>query len=135
MGGVGQAALGRNDTSRPNGPSLWRQLAPVWANFLIGLPAMVPLHSAWLLLTRYRPCACDNSGFGQTDCGSVDVIEGAGWARVGVVVFGGLGLLLVVTLDVLFPAAYGRRIRPWLLGMLVIPVPYLTAVAALAMLG
>lgn len=135
MGDIGEAAFGGNDTSRPKGPSRWRQLAPVWANFLIGLPAMVPLHSAWLLLTEYRSCAFDNSGFGQTDCGSVDVIEGAGWARMGVVVFGALGLLLVVTLDVLFPAASGRRIRPWLLGMLVIPVPYLTTITTLAMLG
>jgi hypothetical protein len=106
----------------------------VWVNFLIGVPAVVPLHSAWLLLTEYRSCAFDNSGFGS-ECGSVDVIEGAGWARVGVVVFGGLGLLLVAILDVLFPAAYGRRIRPWLLGILIIPVPYLTAIAALTLLG
>ncbi|GAB3949354.1 hypothetical protein GCM10028832_01440 [Streptomyces sparsus] len=107
----------------------------MWVNFIIGLPAMVPLHSAWLLLTEYRACTFDNSGFGQTHCGSVDIIEGAGWARAGVVIFGGLGLLLIVAVDVLFPAAYGRRIRPWLLGMLVIPAPYLTGIAALAMLG
>ncbi|MEU5234591.1 hypothetical protein AB0G82_35885 [Streptomyces anulatus] len=103
-------------------------------NFIIGLPAMVPLHSAWLLLTEYRSCAFNSAGF-QSHCGSVDVIDGAGWARGGVVVFGGLGLLLVVAVDVLFPAAYGRRIRPWLLGMLVIPVPYLIAIAALALVG
>lgn len=134
MGGIGQAALGSNDTSRSQGPSSWRQLAPVWVNFIIGLPAMVPLHSAWLLLTEYRSCAFNSTGF-QSHCGSVDVIEGAGWARAGVVIFGGLGLLMVVAVDVLFPAAYGRRIRPWLLGMLVIPVPYLIAIAALALVG
>ncbi|WP_157866834.1 MULTISPECIES: hypothetical protein [Streptomyces] len=103
-------------------------------NFIIGLPAMVPLHSAWLLLTEYRSCAFNNTGF-QSHCGSFGVIEGAGWARGGVVIFGGLGVLLVVAVDVLFPAAYGRRVRPWLLGMLVIPVPYLIAIAALALVG
>ncbi|MFD4030787.1 hypothetical protein ACFWVP_09700 [Streptomyces sp. NPDC058637] len=103
-------------------------------NFIIGLPAMMPLHSAWLLLTEYRSCAFNSAGF-RSFCGSVDVIEGAGWARAGVIVVGGLGLLLVVAVDVLLPAAYGRRIRPWLLGMLVIPVPYLIAVATLAMAG
>ncbi|MBP2363450.1 MULTISPECIES: hypothetical protein [Streptomyces] len=103
-------------------------------NFIIGLPAMVPFYSAWLLLTEFRSCAFNNTGF-QSHCGSFDVIEGARWARGGVVIFGGLGVLLVVAVDVLFPAAYGRRVRPWLLGMLVIPVPYLIAIAALALVG
>ncbi|MFE3518907.1 hypothetical protein [Streptomyces sp. NPDC059166] len=103
-------------------------------NFIIGLPAVVPLHSAWLLLTEYRSCAFNSAGF-ESDCGSFDVIEGAGWARAGVVVLGGLGLLLVVAIDVVFPAAYGHRIRPWLLGMLVIPVPYLIAITSLALVG
>ncbi|KQZ16489.1 hypothetical protein ASD51_31615 [Streptomyces sp. Root55] len=134
MGDIGLAALGSNVTLRSEGPSWWRQLVPVWVNFIIGLPAMVPLHSAWLLLTEYRSCAFNNTGF-QSHCGSFGVIEGAGWARGGVVIFGGLGVLLVVAVDVLFPAAYGRRVRPWLLGMLVIPVPYLIAIAALALVG
>jgi hypothetical protein len=127
MGEIRQAAS-------PEAQPWWWRLAPVWVNCLMGVPAMVPLHSAWLLLTEYRSCAFDNSGVGLTDCGGFDAIEGAGWARVGVVIFGGLGLLLVILLDVLLPAARGRRLRPWLLAMLLIPIPYLGTVAGLSVL-
>lgn len=106
----------------------------MWVNVLVGVPALVPLHLLRSLLTEYRSCAFDTSGVGEADCGSYDVIEGAGWARLGVLVLGGLGLLLVLTLDVLVPMARGRRVRPWLLGALLIPLPYLCAIAVLAVL-
>jgi hypothetical protein len=112
--------------------SRWRHLAPVYVNLLLGVPAMVPLHAARLLLTDYRSCALDNSPFGLTDCGDVSVIEGAGWARLGLFVLGGLGLVLVLVVDVLFPAATGRRWRRWLAAALVIPVPYLLTVITFA---
>jgi hypothetical protein len=38
---------------------------------------------------------------------------------------GGLLLGLVLLVDVVRPRGRGRRLRPWLLGMLLIPVPYL----------
>ncbi|MEU6144262.1 hypothetical protein ABZ848_28425 [Streptomyces sp. NPDC047081] len=110
----------------------WRHWAPLYVNLLLGVPAMVPLHAARLLLTDYRSCALDNSPFGLTDCGDVSVIEGAGWARMSLFVFGGLGLLLVFTVDVLFPAATGRRWRRWLAAALVIPLPYLFTVITFA---
>ncbi|MET9252313.1 hypothetical protein ACGFZL_31295 [Streptomyces sp. NPDC048182] len=110
------------------------RLTPVGVNLLFGLPAMVPLHSAWLLLTEYRSCALDTAGFGRTSCGDVTVVEGAGWARAGLLVVGGLGLLLVLLVDVAFPAATGRPWRRWLAASLVIPLPYLLAVIVYAIL-
>ncbi|ODA74979.1 hypothetical protein APS67_000687 [Streptomyces sp. AVP053U2] len=68
---------------RPAGRPYTRFLVPAGVNLLFGVPAMIPLHSAWLLLTRYRSCALDTAGFGLTHCGDVTVIEGAGWARAG----------------------------------------------------
>ncbi|MCX5397089.1 hypothetical protein [Streptomyces sp. NBC_00102] len=93
---------------------------------------MIPLHSAWLLLTTYRACAWDNRGYGEglNPCGGPDAIEGAGWARMGIVVFGGLGLLLIIAVDVLFPAVVGRRQRQWATAVLAVPLPYLLAAAA-----
>ncbi|MFE7811034.1 hypothetical protein ACFU5P_03430 [Streptomyces sp. NPDC057433] len=119
---------------RPAGRPYTRFLVPAGVNLLFGIPAMIPLHSAWLLLTRYRSCALDTAGFGLTHCGDVTVIEGAGWARAGLLVVGGLGLLLVVLVDVLFPAATGRPWRRWLAASLVIPLPYLLAVITFAIL-
>ncbi|MFE4664057.1 hypothetical protein ACFRI7_08895 [Streptomyces sp. NPDC056716] len=112
--------------------SRWRRSVPVCVNLLLGVPAMVPLHSAWLLLTDYRSCAFDNSPVGRTDCGDISVIEGAGAARVGLLFVGGLGLLLVLAVDVFFPAGLGWHRRRWLTAALAIPVPYLLTVLALA---
>lgn len=44
------------------------------------------------------------------------------------VLVGGLGLLVVLLVDVLLPANRGRRWRRWTAASLVIPVPYLLAV-------
>ncbi|KIF68348.1 hypothetical protein HY68_06430 [Streptomyces sp. AcH 505] len=120
-------------TRQPRQPR-WRRLAPVWVNLLLGVPAVLPLHSAWLLLTTYRACAFDNSGYGLNTCGDSSMVEGAGWARVGVVLVGGLGLLVVLLVDVLLPANRGRRWRQWTAAALVIPVPYLLAVIAFKLL-
>lgn len=125
---------GRSGESRERRPG-WSRLAPVWANLIMGVPAILPLHSAWLLLTKYRSCAFDTAGVGETDCGGSDVIQGAGWSRLGLVAFGGLGLLLLITVDVLMPAAYGRRLGPWLRGALLVPLPYLATIVAVALAG
>ncbi|MFI5628859.1 hypothetical protein ACIA8E_05650 [Streptomyces sp. NPDC051664] len=114
---------------RDSRDSTWWRLAPVCVNLLLGVPAIIPLYSAWLLLTEYRSCALDNSGF-ESHCGDVSVIEGAGWARLSLVIFGGLGLLSVLAVDVLFPLATGKRLRQWLSASLVIPVPCLLAITA-----
>ncbi|MGH4029317.1 hypothetical protein ACQB60_10325 [Actinomycetota bacterium Odt1-20B] len=135
MGEVAQVSLSDEKGAEPELRPWWRRLAPVWVNLLLGVPALVPLHSARLLLTEYRSCAFDSSGFGQTDCGGSDVIEGAGWARLGAVTLGGLGLVLVLLIDVLVPAARRRRIRPWLLGAFLVPVPYLGTLAVLGVLA
>ncbi|MGY0021195.1 hypothetical protein [Streptomyces sp. cg35] len=112
----------------------WARWMPLWVNLVMGVPAVVPLHSAWVLLTKYRSCAFDTAGVGETDCGGVDVIEGAGWARLCLVGLGGLVLLLVVTVDVLFPVAYGRRVRAWLCAALLVPVPYLVTITVCAVI-
>ncbi|MEU7659482.1 hypothetical protein [Streptomyces lincolnensis] len=116
----------------PQWRARWRRLAPVGINLMFGVPAVIPLHSAWLLLTDYRSCALDTAPVGLSDCGDISVVEGAGWARLGLLVLGGLGLLLVLAVDVLFPAATGRPWRRWLAASLAIPVPYLLAVLTFA---
>lgn len=103
----------------------------MWINLLLGIPAMLPLHSAWLLLTVYRPCAWNTSGY-TSACGDAQMIEAAGWHRASVFFIGGLGLLLVLAVDVLFPASTGRPWRHWLSAALALPVPYLLTVIAFA---
>ncbi|WP_157882522.1 hypothetical protein [Streptomyces silvensis] len=119
------------DNRPPSQPGLIKRLVPVWVNLLLGIPAMLPLHSAWLLLTKYRSCAWNTAGY-ASDCGDPSMVEGAGWHRMSVLVVGGLGLLLVLAVDVLFPASTGRRRRHWLTASLALPVPYVLAVIALA---
>ncbi|WP_162600174.1 hypothetical protein [Streptomyces sp. CS131] len=111
--------------------SRWRRPMPFVVNLLLGIPAMLPLHSAWLLLTEYSPCAWNNSGY-TSDCGDVRMIEAAGWHRASVIIIGGLVLLLILLVDVLFPASTGRRLRTWLTASFLLPVPYLFTVIAFA---
>lgn len=51
---------------------------------------------------------------------------------MGLFFVGGLGVLLVLAVDVLFPAGLGWHRRRWLAAALAIPVPYLVTVLALA---
>ncbi|MEV0023210.1 hypothetical protein AB0H45_13465 [Streptomyces atroolivaceus] len=104
---------------------------PLVVNLLLGIPAMLPLHSAWLLLTEYSPCAWNTSGY-TSDCGDVSMIEAAGWHRASVIIIGGLGLLVILAVDVLLPASTGRRVRTWLTASFLLPVPYLFTVIAFA---
>ncbi|MDV5146374.1 hypothetical protein R1T08_19760 [Streptomyces sp. SBC-4] len=119
------------DSNVPARIDRWQRLIPLWVNLLLGVPAMLPLHSAWLLLTEYRPCAWNTSGYASA-CGDANMIEAAGWHRASVLFIGGLGLLLVLAVDVLLPASTGRRRRHWLTASLALPVPYLLTVIALA---
>ncbi|MCD7445284.1 hypothetical protein K4B79_44780 [Streptomyces lincolnensis] len=128
----GHGGHGGREAGPPPRRARWRRFAPVGINLLFGVPAVIPLHSAWLLLTEYRSCALDTAPVGLADCGDIGVVEGAGWARVGLLVVGGLGLLLLLAVDVLFPAATGRPWRRWLAASLAVPVPYLLAVITFA---
>ncbi|MEU1037561.1 hypothetical protein [Streptomyces sp. NPDC005907] len=98
---------------------------PVGANVLLGIVAMVPLHSAWWLLnhrifgggfvdgqpsTLFEVCAAD--------CDRV------GLAGLALAVTGALVLLAVLVVDVLIPSHRRKPLRPWLMATLLIPVPY-----------
>ncbi|MGC9540907.1 hypothetical protein [Streptomyces sp. UG1] len=98
---------------------------PVLVNLLIGIPAMVPLHSLWWLTQR--------SWFGHESVvgRSSTIIEvcGADCDRVGVAtltvtVVGMLVLLLVIVADVLVPLHRDRPLAPWLTTMSLVLVPY-----------
>lgn len=111
--------------------SRWKLLVPIVINFVLGIPAVIPLYSAQLLLTTYRACALNTEGYGS-DCGDARTIEATGWHRASVVVIGGLGLLLVLAIDVLFPTSTGRPWRRWLAASIALPVPYLLTAIAFA---
>ncbi|MFJ3939346.1 hypothetical protein ACIPYR_17935 [Streptomyces parvus] len=119
------------DSDTPTRAGRRHRITPLWVNLALGIPAVLPLHSAWLLLTEYRPCAWNTSGYSSA-CGDANMIEAAGWHRASVLLIGGLGLLLVLAVDVLFPASTGRRLRHWLTAALALPVPYLLTVIAFA---
>ncbi|WP_405937487.1 hypothetical protein OG338_12965 [Streptomyces sp. NBC_00726] len=123
--------MATQESTIPPQKSRWKLLTPAVINFLLGIPAVIPLYSAQLLLTTYRACALNTEGYGS-DCGDARTIEATGWHRASVVLIGGLGLLLVLAVDVLFPAGTGRPRRRWLAASAALPVPYLLASIAFA---
>lgn len=98
---------------------------PVLVNLLIGLPAMVPLHSLWWLARRSW------SGYGSVAGRSSTIVEvcggdcdRAGLATLTVTVAGLLVLLLVLVADVIVPLHRDRALAPWLKAIPLVLVPY-----------
>ncbi len=117
------AEEGRGSTAHGRAP-----VGPVPVNLLLGIPAVVPLWAARWLITEYLPMDCrsprDVVRPGLADCDHT-TLDHAGPMMLLLALTGCLLLGLVLLVDVVLPRGRGRRLRPWLLGMLLIPLPYL----------
>ncbi|MFE0106933.1 hypothetical protein [Streptomyces sp. NPDC059009] len=108
-----------------------RPSAHVWAlaaNALIGIPAMVPLHSAlWLLNRRWS----EGNSLAEASSTIIEVCSGdcqaTDLAWLALAVTGALVLLLVLVVDLIVPLQRDRPLGPWVKATLLIPVPYLIA--------
>ncbi|MFJ8584643.1 hypothetical protein ACIRD2_08270 [Streptomyces sp. NPDC093595] len=103
-------------------------------NLALGVPAMIPLYSAWWLLSEYLPMDCrtteDMARPGLADC-DYHTLDHAPVMMLLLAVTGLIMLLLVLVVDVLLPLRRDDRLRAWLGTALLIPVPF-TALMVLA---
>ena len=108
-------------------PSLWSRMF-VPANLVMGLPAIVPLHSARWLVTEYAPMDCQSVGetFEPGYTGSCDyhVLDHAPVIWFLLLLSLAFVLFLVLLVDVLLPRWCGWPLRRWSLAALLVPVPY-----------
>ncbi|KUO01994.1 hypothetical protein AQJ67_22655 [Streptomyces caeruleatus] len=102
-------------------------MAPALANLAIGLPAIIPLYSAYWLLTNYLPSTCDAFA-PRPDTSNCDyhTLDHAPVMMSLLAVTGAILLLAVLTVDVLGPRRRADD-RPgrWLATAALIPVPFL----------
>ncbi|MGW2048836.1 hypothetical protein ACWCPF_27180 [Streptomyces sp. NPDC001858] len=97
-------------------------------HFLIGFPtAVVLLCARWYL--AHGHCQYEDIGVrGMDDC-TYDQIEDSGMVLIMLVFFGVLVALLLLLFDVLRPLHTGRSLRPRLLTLPLILLPYAVYVA------
>ncbi|MEV6393406.1 hypothetical protein AB0M39_01210 [Streptomyces sp. NPDC051907] len=106
-----------------------------WANLLVGVPAVIPLHSAWWLADHHWFAGASF----DTEPSTIVEVCGAdrdqtGLATLVLAVVGGLVLLMVLVVDVLIPLHRDKPLAPWLKATALIPVPYVLLLAARALL-
>ncbi|MFB4262693.1 hypothetical protein [Nonomuraea sp. GTA35] len=112
--------VGREGRARS---ALW---GPALTNLGLGVPAMVPLHLAWWLLTEYLPMDCALAE--PANC-NYETLDNGFVLTVLLVVTGLLTLTQVIVLDVALPLWHGRRLSAWLGAAVFIPVPFLVSLA------
>ena len=106
-------------TAAPNtqrAPGAW---APILANLLLGLLAVVPLWCLHWLLVEYPSVDCGGSIGCDKEAG-----QNALGAAVGAVVSGAIVLGLLLVVDVLMPRQERWPVHPWLGAAVLMPLPY-----------
>ncbi|MEV1065184.1 hypothetical protein [Streptomyces sp. NPDC050263] len=98
-------------------------LPPFLVHLLIGLPtAVVGLCARWYV--EHGHCQYEDIGVRGMDNCTYDQIEDSGMVLIMLVFFGVLVALLLVLFDVLRPLRTGRSLRPRLLTLPLILLPY-----------
>ncbi|MFJ1808798.1 MULTISPECIES: hypothetical protein [unclassified Streptomyces] len=98
-------------------------LPPLLVHLLIGLPtAVVVLCARWYL--AHGHCAYEDLGRRDLDNCTYDQIENSGMVLIVLVLFAAFVALLLVLFDGLRPLRTGRSLRPRLLTLPAILLPY-----------
>lgn len=96
-------------------------------NLALGVPAIVPFHLAWWLLTEYLPMDCrttDDLGKpGLTNC-NYTTLDHASVVMFLLAVTGVLVLALVIVVNVLRPRRRGQHLATRLGTAVFIPLPF-----------
>ncbi|MFD7474055.1 hypothetical protein ACFV8Z_18245 [Streptomyces sp. NPDC059837] len=107
-------------------------VVPGLVNLALGVPAIVPLHLAWWLLTEYLPMDCrtpqDAVRPGLANC-NFTTLDHAGVVMFFLAVTGVFMLALVFAVDVILPLRRRRRLKAWLATAVLIPVPFAVCLA------
>jgi hypothetical protein len=98
-------------------------LPPLLIHLLIGVPAaLAVLCLRWYI--AYGHCDYDDLGRRDLDGCTYDQIENSGFALIALILISGLVLLLLLVFDVLRPLNAGRPLRPRLLTLPAVLIPY-----------
>ncbi|PAZ13960.1 hypothetical protein CLM62_20980 [Streptomyces sp. SA15] len=98
-------------------------LPPLLVHLLIGVPAaLAVLCARWYI--AYGHCEYDDLGRRDLDGCTYDQIENNGFALIALIWIGALVLLLLLLFDVLRPLYAGRPLKPRLLTLPAVLVPY-----------
>ena len=104
-------------------PALRRYLPPVLVHLLIGVPAaLAAVCARWYI--AYGHCEYDDLGLRDLDGCTYDQIENSGFALIALILFGSLVLLLLLLFDLLRPLQAGRPLKPRLMTLPAVLIPY-----------
>ncbi|MEU8990377.1 hypothetical protein AB0C98_28740 [Streptomyces sp. NPDC048558] len=98
-------------------------LPPLLVHLLIGVPAALAFVCArWYI--AYGHCEYADLGRRGLDGCTYDQIENSGFALIALTLIGSLVLLLLLLFDVLRPLRAGRPLKPHLLTLPAVLIPY-----------
>ncbi len=104
-------------------PVLRGYLPPLMIHLLIGVPtALAVLCTRWYL--AYGHCQYDDLGRRDLDGCTYDQIENSGFALIALILICALVLLLLLLFDVLRPLHADRPLKPRLLTLPAVLIPY-----------
>ncbi|MEV0116584.1 hypothetical protein AB0H77_25590 [Streptomyces sp. NPDC050844] len=104
-------------------PALRCYLPPLLVHLLIGVPAALAVFcTRWYI--AYGHCGYDDLGRRDLDGCTYDQIENNGFALIALILIGSLVLLLLLLFDVLRPLHAGRPLKPRLLTLPAVLIPY-----------
>jgi hypothetical protein len=96
---------------------------PLLVHLLIGVPAaLAVLCARWYI--AYGHCEYDDLGRRDLDGCTYDQIENNGFALIALILIGALVLLLLLLFDVLRPLHADRLLKPRLLTLPAVLIPY-----------
>lgn len=104
-------------------PTLRGYLPPLLVHLLIGVPtALAVLCARWYI--AYGHCEYDDLGRRDLDGCTYDQIENSSFVLIALILMGALVLLLLLLFDVLRPLHAGRPLKPRLLTLPAVLIPY-----------
>ncbi|GCB47515.1 hypothetical protein [Streptomyces sp. NL15-2K] len=104
-------------------PALRGYVPPLLVHLLIGVPAaLAVLCARWYI--AYGHCEYDDLDRRDLDGCTYDQIENNGFALIALIWIGALVLLLLLLFDVLRPLHTGRPLKPRLLTLPAVLIPY-----------
>ncbi|MER6186191.1 hypothetical protein [Streptomyces sp. NPDC001652] len=104
-------------------PALRACALPLLVHLLIGVPAAIAiLCTRWYI--AYGHCEYDDLDRPDLDGCTYNQIEDGGFALIAMILFGTLVFLLLLLFDVLRPLYTGRPLRPRLLTLPALLIPY-----------
>ncbi|CAM5486889.1 hypothetical protein [Streptomyces aurantiogriseus] len=106
-----------------------RYLAGLLVNLLIGIP-MVVVVVCWRWYLDHGHCDLDDLQRSDLDGCTYDQIESSDFALFGLVMSAALVVLLILRFDVLKPLARERSLKPRLLTLPAVLLPYVLLLAA-----